>query len=255
MTLLVGMNRQQYVLLAADTMRSFYVSEDKWIHLEDTHKIVLTGIGLFTASGFISAIDSVQEEISNSAISNTDQIREIVKNNVKQEIDELLMQHDELNYYPDFMFTYNTLNQNIPILRLGTIQSKHDYNIAIALNNSGLVSYPSDFFEKDVTTYENELNNFLTIIDETSIIDNNDYMAKLIENIFHNIIVTAKFFKLISSESKFVSSEMDYCAHLLIGGYIYGHGTLEDIIEGNFEYKFLQLHEPCTLTPDLFDEV
>ena len=78
MTLIIGANLNNYVLVAADTRVAWKHPISGEAFKDHDHKIVNCKIGLVTGSGYTEALDSVKEELLRREINHTGEIEEIV---------------------------------------------------------------------------------------------------------------------------------------------------------------------------------
>ena len=114
----------------------------------DVDKIVDTGIGLMTGSGYVPLLDEVKSAISEAEITHTDQIIDIIqekrakiRNNsalpANQEVDFLANTH--------WLFSYYTVADNEPAIRVAAYSPRvSEKYLGIVEENGSSASFPSD---------------------------------------------------------------------------------------------------------------
>jgi hypothetical protein len=116
MTIAMGINFGDYVLLAADTRVTYQIGSLKLGFEDDVEKIQKTSMGIITGAGLVNLLDSVKDRLTKQEITNSDEIIEIVKK-----------EREIWGLNPDFisktgwLFSYMTLIDNSPKLRLDLV--------------------------------------------------------------------------------------------------------------------------------------
>jgi hypothetical protein len=68
MTLLIGANLQDYVLVAADTRASWHDPLHGYCYEDGDHKIVACPLGLVTGSGYVGALNAVKRTLMRTEV-------------------------------------------------------------------------------------------------------------------------------------------------------------------------------------------
>ncbi len=124
MTICIAVNQGDYVFMAADTRVTF--GRPKVYH-EDGHiKLYDTGIGLITGSGWGQLLDEVKDSVIDEDIHHTDQISNIVQNEINKARDENWHEftNDEIDQYialTGWFYSYITTINNQPKARIAFI--------------------------------------------------------------------------------------------------------------------------------------
>lgn len=79
MTIALGINFGDYVLLVADTRTIFGWPNHIVSYTDESKKIQKTSFGLITGAGRTNLLDSVKNRLAKQEITNTNQIFEIIK--------------------------------------------------------------------------------------------------------------------------------------------------------------------------------
>lgn len=148
MTFLATINAKEYALIAADKMVVAKIDSASVPVRTDADKIIDTGIGLMTGSGYVTLLDEVKTAVSGTEITHTDQILDIIK---EKRLRIRSDPHLPENWKADFLsntgwpFTYYTVVDNRPTIRVA-IYSPHisDQNLALVEENKCNAFFPSD---------------------------------------------------------------------------------------------------------------
>ena len=144
MTLLIGLHLKTYVMLAADT-RTIYLSPNgKILWYDDkSEKIQKTTMGLITGAGFKPLLDSVKERLRDQVINHTDQIIEIIHQETSAFLDKYHLDHESI-LNTGWLFSYITLCDVEPVLRLALIHLKEGSVIKLVPEGEFIVVMPSE---------------------------------------------------------------------------------------------------------------
>lgn len=148
MTFLAAIHAKEYALIAADKMEVAKIGSGFVCVRTDADKIIDTGIGLMTGSGYVSLLDEVKSAVSESEITHSDQILTIIKDR------RLRILHNPClpeNHKSDFLnntgwlFTYFTIVDAKPTIRVAIYSPRiSDQYLGIVEENKCNAFFPSD---------------------------------------------------------------------------------------------------------------
>jgi len=121
MTLLVAINLGGLAIIAADKKEVLIQDGEIYPLHESAEKIIDTGIGLITGSGYVSLLHDVKTEVSNETISNTDQILSIILRNREAIQRNLFLNENQKSQLLDktgWLLSYRTIVDELPKLRV-----------------------------------------------------------------------------------------------------------------------------------------
>lgn len=133
MTIAIGINLGLYAILAADT-RTTYHKLGMPFYDDNSSKVQKTTMGLITGAGFCSVLDSVKSRLETEQIINTDSVLSIIKEESKK-TQQTWQTHPQIHSWMEqtgWIFSYTTLLNNQPLLRLGIFHpsiSKDEFGI------------------------------------------------------------------------------------------------------------------------------
>ena len=133
MTIAIGINLGLYAILAADT-RTTYHKPGIPFYDDNSSKVQKTAMGLITGAGFCPALDSVKNRLETEQITNTDAVLSIIKEESKK-TQQTWQTHPQIHSWMEqtgWIFSYTTLLNNQPLLRLGIFHpsiSKDEFGI------------------------------------------------------------------------------------------------------------------------------
>lgn len=152
MTIAIGINFGSYILLAADTRTIYYDWTGHTINYDDESvKIQKTSIGLITGAGSKQLLDSVKDVLRKEEVTHTDQILKIIH--------EERLKYQRLYWksaakdleLTGWIFTYTTVENNNPKLRLGIFHSSLNLDkLALYEENYPAVINPHEATEEAV---------------------------------------------------------------------------------------------------------
>ncbi len=120
MTIALGVNFGNYALVAADTRTTQYnLDGSVCTYIDDSEKIQKTKCGLITGAGSVQLLDIVKGRLKEEEVTNTNQIISMIKEariSYKRKFWLTAARDIELT---GWIFTYTTLVENKPKLRLG----------------------------------------------------------------------------------------------------------------------------------------
>lgn len=211
MTLVIGIHLKEFVILAADTRVTHGFGDDEKEYTDEHNKIQDIGIGLMTGSGYTDLLDVVKDRVSNTVINNTDQIRDIItEERAAIERDEG-MAADLKKYILDatgWMFSYTTIEDSQPVLRLAVMHPSFDHEWALVLANTATPIVPNDLPDDISSEIPRILNPYIKTLDEIP-----DYQA----NANHNVSMISVVMKKISQIAPSVSPSFHIGIHFLDG--------------------------------------
>jgi hypothetical protein len=192
MTFLATINAKEYALIASDRMEVAGIGPFSICVSKEVTKIVSTGIGLMTGTGYVKLLDNVKVAVSNAEISHTEQIIAIIKDNcsiIRGETSYPLTDNEDLINRTAWLFTYFTHQNENNLIRVAL------YCPNVATEHLGLVEdfkcyafFPSDSTEKlrestmatlnAQVVWPNNLNNI-----ENTLSINSSLILKLMKNV------------------------------------------------------------------------
>jgi hypothetical protein len=149
MTIALGINFGNYVLLAADTRTTFYNWTKRIISYADSSvKIQKTTYGLITGAGRMELLDAVKTRLGKETITNTDQIYEIIKEERLKFVKILSITEDDIRL-TGWIYSYKTFLDEIPTLRLDVVHSSLGDGLARWEENKAAIICPYEAKEED----------------------------------------------------------------------------------------------------------
>jgi len=209
MTINIGINLGDYVLLAADT-RSVRSLRDTIISHSDRHeKVQKSEMGLIAGAGYADLLDDVKKQIAQENIRHTDQIIHIIKKcrenlSIKSTSSPIMVSN--WIKITSWLLTYTTSVHRSPVLRLALIQS--DDEISCYPKNKSCVIMPSDSTHEEVERI-------------TSLVDDNikrlHGLARRDENISYHVTLIREVIKGVSQSHESVSQSFQIGIHTIDG--------------------------------------
>ena len=253
MTLIIGANLNNYVLVAADTRTSWNHPIFGESFKDHDHKIINCKTGLVTGSGYTEALDSVKEELLRREINHTGEIEEIVNEKAIPKIRLLNKNNPEVKNKTTFLVSYFTKTvdkQNI--LRLAFLHP--DWNYKISIVKETIIIMPSDSQKEEVDEYSNKLSK--GIARSTPIYSPENILNEsVIANITKNLFFIADCFNEISKKSKYVSKDFDYAVLFANEIIIYCYVTSSGLKNINLKLSvFHRNNHSYVLSPKIFTE-
>jgi hypothetical protein len=150
MTIALGINFGDYVLVAADTRTTSYNFDGSIRSYDnDSEKIQETQIGLITGAGSVPLLNTVKERLKVIEVTNTNQIIEIIEKaridyqkgfwrNATRDID-----------MTGWLFTYETFIDSKPKLRLGIVHPSIGEKMAVYEDNHPALICPVETSKKE----------------------------------------------------------------------------------------------------------
>lgn len=209
MTLIVGMNLCEFVILAADTRTVWISAGDIVLHKDDSLKFQDIGIGLMTGSGYTNLLDAVKNRVANTELTHTDQISKIIFEEREIIEKDALITPDLKRIILDqtgWMFSYRTQINNKTLLRLAVIHPSIDNELGLILANKAKTIMPSGVSENQANSFEEILNSSMQSLNE---------LPNIQENIIHNVSIIKAVMKGVSDVSETVSSSFYVGIHFL----------------------------------------
>jgi len=120
MTIALGINFGDYVLLAADTRTTFGWPNLTVSYTDESEKIQKTSFGLITGAGRTNLLDSVKNRLAKQELTNTDQIFEIIKEERLNLLRRLLITENDIAL-TGWVYSYITILNDAPKLRLDMV--------------------------------------------------------------------------------------------------------------------------------------
>ena len=198
MTMIVGMNLKEYVLVASDR-REVYLIDGKVDHVisDAVNKIIDWNYGYITGSGYVSILNELKENLANMEIKCIDQIINKATSIVNSYPDTFKDIKDKSNW----MFTYvaNTSEGNQP--RVGIIEAKNPNEIR------ALYDMTSTVWAKipNINEIIRDLNSKLKPISD---------FHEPNESIKYHISLLKDLFEIGEKNDETVCSQFNYCIQL-----------------------------------------
>ena len=204
MTLLVTIHLDDFAIIASDKKEVIKLKDVVISHHENAKKIVGTGIGLITGSGYLGLLNAVKQRVAEEEIIHTGQILEIIKNErelIKNTMRYTNYQKKEFLNVTGWLLSYRTIVNKVPNLRIALYHPSIDENhFAIIEENTSRAVFPSDLIPENVEKYSNFLSHSFQKLDELSDIN---------QNITHNVKIILDLMNEISKVSETVSKTCD----------------------------------------------
>jgi hypothetical protein len=141
MTIALGINFGNYVLLAADTRTTFYNWAKQIIGYTDSSvKIQETSHGLITGAGRTDLLDAVKTRLEKE-ITNTDQIYEIIKEERLKSAKIPSITEDDIGL-TGWIYSYRTILNDAPKLRLDAVHPSLGEGLARWEENKAAIICP-----------------------------------------------------------------------------------------------------------------
>lgn len=211
MTINIGINLGDYIILAADT-RTVYVWPNKIIHHSDEHqKIQKTKIGLITGAGYKDLLDDAKRQISQKDIENTDQIIDIIRKCREDFSPELFSFSPPGRRWIEatsWLLTYMTPVDNSPTLRLALIHPQFNDEIALYKKNTCCVIMPAESTLEECDRITNLVHSQIKLLEDISTIH---------KNIRHHVILIREVIKVVSEKYQSVSEFFQVGIHTIDG--------------------------------------
>lgn len=215
MTLVVGFNMRRYILIGADTRVCYFPSDSSVDWRDDEEKIQPTSMGLISGAGLINFLDPVKERLEQQEITNTDQIRDVIR--AERHVVEQRWPNpsqrvrDGINHTA-WMLSYINGDASAKSiddvrLRLAVTLPHEDYTLALVGADSGKMIPPSGLKPDD----EEELRAMCH--DGTTPWNGQD--DALMDNLTQHCILIAKVMRRASEISDMVAPTFQLGVHML----------------------------------------
>ena len=212
MTFLVTIHAIDYALIAADKMEVAQVGADIIPVRMDVDKIIDTGIGLMTGSGYVTLLDAVKKAVSNAEITHTDQILRIIlheRSAIENSSCISEQQKSEFVKNTGWLFTYLTQIDRNPRIRVA-FYSPHisEKYLSLVEENRCNAFFPSDATKDIRDSFIDILKNNMASSKCSSTIE---------ATLTHNTSLVLRLMSDMSKISSFVSEVCDI-GIVLLGG-------------------------------------
>jgi len=215
MTINIGINLGEYVILAADTRTNYMIGNDTIVYEDEHEKILKTKIGLITGSGYVSLLNDVKNELKRNEVEHTNEIVEIIKRNREKHINQSKTNpyifgdiQKTLQESTCWLFTYITAIDNFPTLRLSLVHPQFNDVIALYEKNKTCVIMPMESSKDECERIGSKLNADIEQFEDT---------GKIHENIQDYIKILSSLIKLVSQKYESVSPSFQIGIHTLDG--------------------------------------
>jgi hypothetical protein len=211
-TFLATIHAKDYALIAADKMEVAKVGSGFVCVRTDVDKIIDTGIGLMTGSGYVTLLDEVKSAVSESEITHTDQILTIIKDKRLRILSNPCLPENQKSDFLNntgWLFTYFTVVDGKPAIRVA-IYSPHVSEQYLALVEENKCNA---FFPSDATTTIRE--SFMATLKREMV--SSDGTDSLEDTLSINSRLILRLMKEMSEISQFVTEFCDVGLILLDG--------------------------------------
>jgi hypothetical protein len=198
MTIAIGIDLGRYVMLAADTRTTYYSFLGRTFR-DDSEKIQKTGIGLITGAGLLPLLDSVKRRLAKEEITDTGDIIRIVREEREKASVNFGPKVQEALRKTGWIFTYHTVLNGVPQLRLAVAHPELGNNIGLYGEKGPAIIYPIEANETQAKFISNSL---------LKEIRSNGEIAELQESIQYHARIIAILIKALHEHFPSVS---DYC--------------------------------------------
>lgn len=230
MTLLVSINLDDFAIIASDKKEVIKLNDAFIPYHERAEKIVETGIGLITGSGYVGLLNSVKQRVAEEEITHTDQILEIIKNErklIRNAIWYTDYQKNEFLNFTGWLLSYWTIVDNVQKLRIALYHPSVEENyFAIIEENTSKAIFPSDLIPENVEKYSNFLSNSFQKLND---------LPDINQNITHNVKIILVLMNEISKVSETVSKTCDIGLVFKAGDMLMAKDVSVDI--SNFSFQ------------------
>lgn len=230
MTLLVTINLDDFAIIASDKKEVIKLNDAFIPYHERAEKIVETGIGLITGSGYVGLLNSVKQRVAEEEITHTDQILEIIKNErklIRNAIWYTDYQKNEFLNFTGWLLSYWTIVDNVQKLRIALYHPSVEENyFAIIEENTSKAIFPSDLIPENVEKYSNFLSNSFQKLND---------LPDINQNITHNVKIILVLMNEISKVSETVSKTCDIGLVFKAGDMLMAKDVSVDI--SNFSFQ------------------
>lgn len=218
MTLLIGANFGSYGIIAADKKEVDFSDGEIISSHENASKIVETGIGLMTGSGYVSLLDNVKSGVASSSIVHTDDILSIItreRDLAKIELSSYAL-GQELLQTTSWLFSYITGDQGTPMLRIAMYQAPFsEIYFSTVERDKAIVVPPSDFTQSEAQSLEDGVNDHVKSLAN---------LRDAQQNLSHNLSVVISTMDQVSQNSQMVSRSCDI-------GIIFDNGKMAVVLD------------------------
>ena len=213
MSLVVGMNVGEYVLLASDTRITGIRKEGPRIHSDGHSKVHRTGMGIVTGTGFVGLLDSVRKRWVEEDPTHTDAIKTIVREESSEAL-ELYQNHQvvshAIKHETFWLFTYIGQGPDplggpdIPRIRLAVSHPDSEYQLSFVQPGSVLLGCPSGTTLGQADHWQEKAEQGVKTLEET---------PDFVENLAQNLGVMWAIIKLCAAENDTVSTDLQFAIH------------------------------------------
>jgi hypothetical protein len=208
MTIALGINFGNYVLLAADT-RTVFFNQTKSIigYTDNSVKIQKTSYGLITGAGRTDLLDAVKTRLEKETITNTDQIYEIIKEERLKSAKIPSITEDDIGL-TGWIYSYITILNETLRLRLDMVHPSLGDGLARWEENKAAIICPYEAKEEEA----NEI-----IANFNKAIRPSTEFAKVEDRCFYHARIIAELIRQIQPKYPSVSRCFQTGVHMLDG--------------------------------------
>lgn len=218
MTMVVGFNLGEYILIGADSRVSWYPN-DRLVFRDDHSKIRHTSMGLISGAGLIDFLDPVKQRLADEEVEHTDRIREIILEE-RARLDDWEWRHDrrvsKAIEGTAWMLTYvrpddveKPTVQGLT-LRLGVTVPDQDYRFALCPVNDVLIIPPSEVSTGEPSEWREFCANRL---EPYAGAPYSGASTEFIENVTHHVGVIAAIMQIVSEANEAVAPSFQIGVH------------------------------------------
>jgi len=187
MTIALGINFGDYILLAADTRTTFGWPNYKIGYTDETEKIQKTSCGLITGAGRTVLLDSVKIRLAKQEITNSDQIFEIIKEQRLSLLREAAITANDIAM-TGWIFSYMTILNDATKLRLDVVHPSLAEGSVRWEENKAAVICPVEATKQEANAIIETLNDAIKPFPEfTTVEQSYQYHAQVIAALIRKI--------------------------------------------------------------------
>jgi len=148
MTIALGINFGDFVLLAADTRTTFGRVDHIVSYTDESEKIQKTSFGLITGAGRTDLLDAVKNRLAKQEITNTNQIFEAIKEERRSLLVRFLITESDIEL-TGWVYSYSTVLNDAPKLRLDVVHPSLGEGLVRWEENKAAIICPNETSKKE----------------------------------------------------------------------------------------------------------
>jgi len=205
MTIALGINFGDYVLLAADTRVTYQFWGAKIGYRDDREKIQKTSMGIITGAGSVDLLDAVKDRLAEKQIVNSDEVFEAVKEERLRLLNLGIINQDFVSM-TGWLFSYMTVVDDKPKLRLDLVHPSLAEGSVRWEENKLAIIFPIEIEKNQADGIANELNELVKPSSKFSSIN---------ESFQYHCAIARELIKLIQPDCPSVSRFYQFGVHTI----------------------------------------